>query len=78
MALHKANSHLNKSITLVLSILSKKDKIAFFSILTLQTLTASLDIIGIFVVGILASLSSNYILETNLNFITLVPLLFSF
>ena len=71
MALHKANSHLNKSITLVLSILSKKDKIAFFSILTFQTLTASLDIIGIFVVGILASLSSNYILETNLNFITL-------
>ena len=71
MALHKANSHLNKSITLVLSILSKKDKIAFFSILTLQTLTASLDIIGIFVVGILASLSSNYILATNLNFITL-------
>jgi ABC-type multidrug transport system fused ATPase/permease subunit len=54
-----------------LSILSKKDKIAFFSILTFQTLTASLDIIGIFVVGILASLSSNYILETNLNFITL-------
>lgn len=71
MALHKANSHLNKSITLVLSILSKKDKITFFSILTFQTLTASLDIIGIFVVGILASLSSNYILETNLNFITL-------
>ena len=71
MALHKANSHLNKSITLVLSILSKKDKIAFFSILTFQTLTASLDIIGIFVVGILASLSSNYILATNLNFITL-------
>ena len=70
MALHKANSHLNKSITLVLSILSKKDKIAFFSILTFQTLTASLDIIGIFVVGILASLSSNYILETNLNVIT--------
>ena len=54
-----------------MSILSKKDKIAFFSILTFQTLTASLDIIGIFVVGILASLSSNYILETNLNFITL-------
>ena len=54
-----------------MSILSKKDKIAFFSILTFQTLTASLDIIGIFVVGILASLSSYYILETNLNFITL-------
>ena len=70
MILLKTNSDLNKSITLILSALSKKDKIAFFSILTVQTLTASLDIIGIFVVGILASLSSNYILETNLNVIT--------
>jgi len=70
MILLKTNSHLNKSITLILSALSKKDKIAFFSILTFQTLTASLDIIGIIFVGILASLSSNYILETNLNVIT--------
>ena len=70
MILLKTNSDLNKSITLILSALSKKDKIAFFSLLTVQTLTASLDIIGIFVVGILASLSSNYILETNLNVIT--------
>jgi ABC-type multidrug transport system fused ATPase/permease subunit len=71
MKLHKIDFRLNKNITLIMSILSKKDKIAFFSILTVQTLTASLDILGIFVVGILASLSSNYVLETNLNFITL-------
>jgi ABC-type multidrug transport system fused ATPase/permease subunit len=71
MKLHKIDFYLNKNITLIMSILSKKDKIAFFSILTVQTLTASLDILGIFVVGILASLSSNYVLETNLNFITL-------
>jgi ABC-type multidrug transport system fused ATPase/permease subunit len=51
----------------ILNVLSKKDKINLFLIIIVQTVAASLDIIGIFIVGILASLSSGYILGTNLN-----------
>ena len=71
MRFHKINLQLYKNLVPILGILSKKDKITFFSIITVQTIIASLDIIGIFFVGILASFSSNYILGTKLNSVSL-------
>jgi ABC-type multidrug transport system fused ATPase/permease subunit len=71
MQLNNTTLQFYKNIVPILNILSKKDKITFFGILAVQTITASLDIIGIFVVGILASLSSNYILGTSLNSVSL-------
>ena len=51
-----------------IKIFTKNDKRKFALIIILQSFTAILDLVGIFLVGIVGTLSANYLVGTNLNF----------
>jgi len=50
-----------------LEIFSKNDKKTFILIISIQSFTAVLDLLGIFLVGIVGTLSANYLVGTSLN-----------
>ena len=51
----------------IFKIFSKNDKKYFIYIILIQSLIALMDIVGIFLVGIVGTIITNYLLGSNLN-----------